>query len=148
MCCLDHGISVFVQNVFDVSYTLFSWSSSATAKWTNFIICSCRKLGVFHSHKMIKSLYFLSLVKLMIQYLLFLMPSFRLSGGVISGLGSQTIVQLWCPIRYLALPPRRLFIYLMVWTMFKNNFFGTCFCFYLLLLLHICISFCFKCKDL
>lgn len=53
----------------------------------------------------------------------------RLSGCVFRGLGSQIIVQFWCLVRCLTLlPPRRLFMYLITWTMSKNKLCSMCFC--------------------
>lgn len=39
----------FFQNIFDVIYS-FSCTSSDSVIWSYFIICSCSKLVVFHSH--------------------------------------------------------------------------------------------------
>lgn len=54
-------LSVFVQYVFDVTYPFFSWSASGSVTWSQIIIYVGWELAVFHSHKMAKLLYLLSL---------------------------------------------------------------------------------------
>lgn len=102
--CVTSTASASVQDVFDVVYTSFSWSSCGSILGSFFIICVCRESGVFHFHKASELLYLQCLsIHLMhdMILILFLMSSWRslsilvTSTGFLKHFVSRVVSFLW-----------------------------------------------------